>query len=115
MAPAELDAIEARAAAATSIQPRKAVGLDPTDIAPTPRVHAAPDGTLAFFCSAKTDVAALVAEVRRLRGLVLGAVTSDCPMHDGLGFCVWCKGREQDLIILHRENCPAFNPDGGVK
>lgn len=57
----------------------------------------------------------LVAEVRRLRGLVERAVPCEhcCP------HCPWCASEEIYLKgeswLSHAADCRAFNPDGSVK
>jgi hypothetical protein len=54
------------------------------------------------------DVRALVAEVRRLRGLIKRVEEVDNDF--GTMFCPWCGYGKP-----HAGNCPAFTPDGGVR
>ncbi len=51
----------------------------------------------------------LVAEVRRLRGLVEVAQFG----YDE--FCPWCGGGESQTTYSHAYGCPAFTPEGAVK
>jgi hypothetical protein len=73
--------------------------------------------------SVRDDCAALVAEVRRLRGLVTDAHDAGGD-RDGWPACPWCGGEERrrpawDCVgrrpIEHRHDCPAFMPDGAVR
>lgn len=59
------------------------------------------------------DVRLLVAEVRRLRGLVKQAEFSNA-YGDFNGTCRWC-GKDPTLGNAHEDNCPAFTPDGSVR
>lgn len=52
----------------------------------------------------------LVAEVRRLRGLIADA-GKRCI--DETGWCPFCEGHHD--TTASRADCPAFNPDGSVK
>lgn len=62
----------------------------------------------AFIAHARTDVPKLVAEVRRLRGLLYD-VKDHC-FH--IQECIWCdKGTD----FNHTNECQAFTPDGEVK
>lgn len=65
------------------------------------------------------DVPALVAEVRRLRGLLQsaaderdGAVSSHCCNN-----CPWCDGENDpgSRRFIHEDRCPAFTPNGEVR
>lgn len=65
-----------------------------------------------FFAAARTAVPALVAEVRRLRGVIAGAgIRADQGDKD---FCMWC-GREARGDRQHTRDCLAFTPDGAVR
>jgi hypothetical protein len=53
------------------------------------------------------DVSLLVAEVRRLRGLIKKSED---------GTCRWCdQWRDGPEARLHAADCPAFTPDGAVR
>lgn len=68
------------------------------------------------------DTRLLVAEVRRLRGLIKRLEWGSC---DGCGIrrvCTECKAHNDDrdpdtweLVGKHKPDCPAFTPDGTVK
>lgn len=55
-------------------------------------------------------VIALVAEVRRLKGLIKEAGERSLREND---WCVFCLSHRTDST--HRQECPAFTPDGEVK
>lgn len=67
----------------------------------------------AFIAHARGDVPALVAEVRRLRGLVQSAEWKNC---DGnvsgcSSACPWCEAeyvRADGAVGAHEPTCPAF-------
>jgi hypothetical protein len=58
---------------------------------------------------ADEDRDALLAEVRRLRGLIKRVEEVDNDF--GTMFCPWCVGCAKD----HAADCPAFTPDGDVR
>jgi hypothetical protein len=69
---------------------------------------------------ANTDRKALLAEVRRLRGLVKAAemVACRCGMIPEAPGCPWCAADSQwgeSRFIAHDPDCPAFTPDGSVR
>lgn len=112
MTDAEIAAIEARANAAVqrivSGHSPMRIPVDPTD----------PDLVLSH------DLPALVAEVRRLRGLVVG-VEKIQEAHSGDVICVFCgeiadiaPGDDFDRPIAssrHTTDCPAFTAPGVVR
>lgn len=65
-------------------------------------------GTAAFIAHARADVPALVAEVRRLQGLLLAAEWKggDIVCDACLAVCPWCEARE--YRGEHAPTCPAF-------
>jgi hypothetical protein len=79
------------------------------------------DGTqrgrdLKFIAAARSDIPALVAEVRRMRGLLASLSTADAPCEHCCPHCPWCSGKlNQDARFTHDADCPAFTPDGSVK
>jgi hypothetical protein len=70
-----------------------------------------PDFVLAI--SAASDVPALVAEVRRLRGLVKDAECDGAEPYAARYCCPWCgKGSGS---AQHAPECPAFHENGEVR
>jgi hypothetical protein len=73
----------------------------------------------ATWVRTKTDVLALVAEVRRLRGLVKEAETHG--ERGGDAACPWCDAVRPRVVTAftyvepHTMGCPAFNADGSVR
>lgn len=64
-------------------------------------------------CCGYTDETRLVAEVRRLRGLVKRA---EFGCVDDYGrFCPWCDDGGDHEPERHAANCPAFTPSGDVR
>ena len=60
-----------------------------------------------FIANARTDVPALIAEVRRLRALIKSK--ESFYMEDSNAVCPWCERS------YHKTDCLAFTPDGEVK
>jgi len=69
------------------------------------------------------DVLSLVAEVRRLRGLISDVHDQGSNTHNEPA-CPWCGGEQRswptwDCVgrrpIEHKHDCPAFTPDGSVR
>lgn len=61
------------------------------------------------------DCRALVAEVRRLRGLVKSAETMGIPMGSETRNCPWCGYAHGDWKRKHSPECPAFTESGDVR
>jgi hypothetical protein len=79
------------------------------------------DGEACDLCRADppSDVPALVAEVRRLRGLIKSA---EWFHYDDVKMCPWCGASEVRELYgidraarLHESDCPVFTPDGDVR
>lgn len=59
----------------------------------------------------------LVAEVRRLKGLVMDAEWNGAAQW-GYVACPWCESDRMPFANdrrVHRPDCPAFTPDGAVR
>lgn len=72
---------------------------------------------ISFAIAARTDVPALVAEVRRLRGLIRRV---EYRGSSGSAYwyraCSWCSATSSDgRDPPHDDDCPAFTPEGEVK
>lgn len=70
-----------------------------------------------FIAHARDDVPHLVAEVRRLRAILKGAVELGViatEADDYGGHCLWCK-HERGEGPLHSNRCPVFTPEGEFK
>lgn len=76
------------------------------------------DEALAAAVDEDASRARLVAEVRRLKGLVKGAEWSgyaECLGGDE-GVCPWCGNMRASLVgATHAATCHAFTPDGAVR
>lgn len=80
------------------------------------QLHAELDGTKRLH---QEEISKLVAEVHRLRGLVMKAESASFDGLAGDGVCPWC---DEDVLAgraerksKHAPFCPAFNEDGSVK
>lgn len=60
-------------------------------------------------------IPALVAEVRRLRGLVRDAETEGCEPTASKGYCPWCGYMCGDWKRRHAPECEAFTEGGDVR
>lgn len=84
--------------------------------------HHATEEDFVFIAAARTDVPALVVEVRRLRRLIYDAapLTTTGPSgsrpRDLHSPCPWCNRYPCETAPGgHAADCPAFTPDGAVK
>lgn len=88
------------------------------------RVYGA-EGTPTCYVDAY-DGGRLLAEVKRLRGLVKDAQARgcNCGMDTELEGCPWCFGEPRrdssgyvsdPGVIAHTDDCPAFTPEGDVR
>ncbi len=78
------------------------------------RENAMTKETASFIAAARTAVPELIAEVERLRGLIKQTEFVD----GNLGaYCPHCIGVNSSAYSVsgHRDDCPAFTPDGEVK
>jgi len=64
-----------------------------------------------LLVAARTELPRLVAEVRRLRGLIKDAEHRGYVGHE-LSGCPWCDRAQPKP---HRRDCPAFTETGGVR
>lgn len=117
MTPAELDAIEAMAKAATPGPWGDFGNCNLCDELHLGGCHA-PSATtedLAFCSRARADVPALVAEVRRLRELVKAAELNGCYPTEVRGNCPWCGYAPGNHKRSHAPECPAFTENREVR
>lgn len=118
----DLDAIEARASAATK-GPWLVKGMYPQEILANDSglnlvatTHLSPDGPPSdteFIAQARTDVPALVAEVRRLRPRVIsGDVEEVTAALDGLpvGSIITCDAEYGGGLVYHKRGFPMSAP-----
>lgn len=134
----ELSEVEARANAATPgpwgfVPPRTEelaikgeVHCDEGPIFVAAHYDIAKSADFEFAAHAREDIPKLIAEVRRLRGLILDAersATSFGPNGDTASSCPWCFMGHGFAYLTgdggaaegHGSKCPAFTPDGKLK
>jgi hypothetical protein len=61
------------------------------------------------------DVGRLVAEVRRLKGLVRSVENQGATGRDSDPACPWCGAQTVNFGEPHHSHCEAFTPEGHVR
>jgi len=120
MTESELKAIEKRANAATpapwdwddSRVFSRSEGFDGPTLVAAPQNATNTLANVAFITAARDDVPTLVAEVRRLRGLIAATGDRNGRLRNfGHDLCPWCHGSPPSEHV----ECPAFTDNGEVR